>query len=56
MLFREDQKAKGIESFDPERCKVEKKRNAEFLKDEVAMGCTDGCWSGCIGSCRRSQH
>ncbi len=57
MLFKKSQKAKGIESFDPERCKIEKeKKNAEFFKDDVAMGCSGSCWSSCIGTCRRSQH
>ena len=56
MLFGNKKKSKGIESFNPELCKIEKSKKEKFRKDEVAMGCSDGCWDGCIGSCRRFQH
>lgn len=56
MLFDKEQNFQGIESFDPSQCEMEKKKLDAFDKDEIAMGCSEGCWSGCIGSCRRSQH
>lgn len=56
MLFDENEKIKGIESFDPEKCKIEVKKIEKFEDDEVSMGCSEGCWSGCIGTCRRFQH
>lgn len=42
-------KFKGIESFDPAKCEVEKKKKPSFKKDKVPMGCTQNCWSSCIG-------
>ena len=48
MLFDKKKRVKGIESFNPELCEVD--------KDEIAMGCSQGCWSGCIGSCKYNSH
>lgn len=56
MLFSKDQKKKGIESFNPSKCVVEREKKMDIIDDEVAMGCSEGCWSGCIGSCRRFQN
>ena len=54
MLFKEEEKC--IECFDPSQCKMEEKCNSKFEKDEIAMGCSEGCWSGCIGSCKYNSH
>lgn len=54
MLFKT--KAKGIESFDPEKCIIEQNKSQEFKNDEIAMGCNGNCYSGCDGTCRRFQH
>lgn len=56
MLFDKEKRFKGIESFDPSKCEMEKGKKETFEKDDVAMGCSEGCWSGCIGTCRRFQH
>ena len=56
MIFGSDEQLKGIESFDPEKCAIEVKKLDIFENDEVAMGCCEGCWSGCIGSCRYNSH
>ena len=56
MLFNEKQEITGIDSFDPTKCRMEAEKKMEFEKDDVAMGCSEGCWDGCIGSCRRFQH
>ena len=47
MLF--DKKFKGIESFDPAKCEVEKQKCQPFQKGDVPMGCSTNCWSSCIG-------
>ena len=44
---------KGIESFNPKACQIEGKKSQKFDKDEVPMGCCEGCWSGCIGGPHR---
>lgn len=49
MLFKTKKQLKGIESFNPQKCKVEKGKNKKFKADEVAMGCSEGCWASCIG-------
>ena len=49
MIFKTDKKIKGMESFDPTRCKVGNEKEKPFNNDDVAMGCCEGCWSGCIG-------
>lgn len=49
MIFRTDKELKGMESFDPKKCKVEKEKKPDFKKDDIAMGCSEGCWSSCIG-------
>ncbi len=56
MLFDKKKRVKGIESFNPELCEVEKEKHEVFDKDELAMGCSQGCWSGCIGSCKYNSH
>lgn len=56
MLFKTKKQLKGIESFDPEKCRVEKEQVIRFKADDIAMGCSEGCWSGCIGSCRYNSH
>ncbi len=49
MLFKTENNLKGIDSFDPEKCRVEKEKKQDFKNDDVAMGCSEGCWSSCIG-------
>lgn len=50
MLFKTKKQLKGIESFNPKKCKLEKeKQNKKFKSDEISMGCSEGCWSSCIG-------
>ena len=49
MLFKSNKELKGIESFNPKACQIEGKKSQKFDKDEVPMGCCEGCWSGCIG-------
>lgn len=56
MLFNTKKQLKGIESFDLEKCLVEKEKNIRFLADDIAMGCCEGCWSDCIGSCKYNSH
>ncbi len=56
MVFNKEQDFQGIEGFNPSLCEMEKKKLDAFEKDDIAMGCSEGCWSGCIGSCRRFQH
>lgn len=56
MLFENNDDIKGIESFDPNLCYLEKNKLTIFAHDEVAMGCCEGCWSGCIGTCRYNSH
>lgn len=46
----------GINAFDPELCSIEKSKLVVFEHDEIAMGCCEGCWSGCIGSCKYNSH
>ncbi len=47
MLFKKN--FKGIESFDPAKCEIEKEKHPSFQNDEVPMGCSTNCWSSCIG-------
>lgn len=49
MLFKTKKELKGVESFSSSMCKIENKDSQKFDKDEVPMGCCEGCWSGCIG-------
>lgn len=49
MLFKTKKQLKGIESFDPEKCLSEKEQDTQFKADDIAMGCSEGCWSSCIG-------
>lgn len=49
MLFKSNKELKGVESFNPKACQIEVKKSQQFDKDEVPMGCCEGCWSGCIG-------
>lgn len=56
MLFKTKKQLKGIESFDPEKCRIEKEQVVNFIADDIAMGCSEGCWSGCIGSCKYNSH
>lgn len=56
MIFDNKDRVKGIECFDPSKCELEKTRLDIFENDEVAMGCCEGCWSGCIGTCRYNSH
>lgn len=53
MLFKSNKELKGIESFAPNACQIESKKAQKFDKDEVPMGCCEGCWSGCIGGPHR---
>lgn len=55
-LFNSENIMKGIEAFRPELCSIEKEKLEIFERDEVAMGCCEGCWSGCIGTCRYNSH
>lgn len=55
-MFLDKNKFKGIESFDPAKCKIEKQKLSSFANDDVAMGCTEGCWSSCIGGCGSSCY
>lgn len=56
MLFKTKKQLKGIESFNPQKCKLENKKSVEFNNDNVAMGCSEGCWSSCIGTCKINNH
>lgn len=56
MLFKTKKQLKGIESFNPQKCKLEKEKNKQFSFDDVSMGCSEGCWSSCIGSCKYNNH
>lgn len=49
MLFKTNKELKGIENFTPSMCKNGNIASQKFDKDEVPMGCCEGCWSGCIG-------
>ena len=55
MLFKSNKELKGIESFNPKACQIEGKKSQKFDKDEVPMGCCEGCWSGCIGGPHRQK-
>lgn len=48
MLFKDKNNIKGVESFDPEKCQIEKERTMKFEKDNIAMGCSEGCFAGPI--------
>lgn len=56
MLFDNNGAIKGIDAFDPDLCSEEKDKLTIFVHDEVAMGCCEGCWSGCIGTCRYNSN
>lgn len=59
MLFSKKSKEDGmnaIASFDPSLCEVNEGVTNVFEKDDVAMGCSQGCYSGCIGTCRRFKN
>lgn len=49
MLFKTNKELKGVENFTPSKCKIGTKDSQKFDKDEVPMGCSEGCWSSCIG-------
>lgn len=53
MLFKIGNELKGVKNFTPSSCKIENKESRKFDKDEVPMGCCEGCWSGCIGGPHR---
>lgn len=48
MLFEKEKQLKGVESFDPSKCVIKDPSSTTFEKDEVPMGCSEGCFAGPI--------
>ena len=53
MLFKTNSNLKDVSSFDPVKCRMAKEKTQTFDKDEIPMGCCEGCWSGCVGGPHR---
>lgn len=49
MKFKTNNELKGVKDFALSDCKINNEGAQKFDKDEVPMGCCEGCWSGCIG-------
>lgn len=49
MIFKTKNKTKTIKDFNIENAVVTPHKDSYFLKDTIAMGCSDGgCWSTCF--------
>lgn len=49
MLFKKEKGIKSIKDFDPSKCQTSGVKVTTFKDDDVAMGCSQNCWSTCIG-------
>lgn len=56
MLLNRAEQLQDFESFDPGQCTMKRAKLVAFPKNNIVSDCSDGCWSGCIGTCRRFQH